>query len=203
MGIFNKIFNRNRINNDIITIVSGLPRSGTSMMMKMLEAGGIMPLIDNIRTPDKDNPKGYYELERVKQLGKDNKWVYKARGKVIKVISMLLDYLPCNYHYKIIFMQRNMDEILASQQTMLKRKGKKTDKVKNDEIADKFFKHLKKTETWLAQQANMDVLYVNYNTIITNPHDNLIEINKFLKRDLNIKKMVDVIDPELYRHKTE
>ena len=95
--------------NDFLTIVSGLPRSGTSMMMSALVAGGLQALTDNIRTADEDNPKGYFELEKVKELDRDNSWLEDAGGKVVKIISALLKRLPDQYHYKIIFMRRNMD----------------------------------------------------------------------------------------------
>ncbi|NJN53987.1 MAG: sulfotransferase [Anaerolineae bacterium] len=120
MSFFKKLFKTDQP----VIIVSGLPRSGTSMMMKMLEVGGIPPLTDQIRTADNDNPKGYYEFERVKQLDKgDTAWVADAQGKVVKVISQLLRYLPADQEYRVIFMRRNMDEILASQQKMLINRG--------------------------------------------------------------------------------
>ena len=107
-----------------IVVVSGLPRSGTSMMMKMLEAGGIPPVTDELRTADDDNPKGYYEFERVKQMDKgDTAWVADAQGKVVKVISALLKHLPSSHNYQVIFLRRHMSEILASQRKMLIRRG--------------------------------------------------------------------------------
>src|SRR5215510_4110835 len=92
--------------NDTITIVSGLPRSGTSMMMKMLAAGGLEPLTDNIRTADEDNPKGYFEFERVKQIEQDNTWLEYARSRVVKLISALLNLLPPSCHYQVVLMVR-------------------------------------------------------------------------------------------------
>ena len=131
----------------IVTIVSGLPRSGTSMMMKMLEAGGLPPLTDNLRTADEDNPKGYYEFERVKQLPKgDVAWLPDAQGKVVKVIAALLPSLPGGYHYRVIFMQRAMPEVLASQRQMLIRRGEDPNKIPDDVIAKLFEKHLKQVE---------------------------------------------------------
>ena len=91
---------------DVVTIVSGLPRSGTSMMMKMLEAGGIELLIDRVRVADADNPKGYYEFERVKQIETDQAWLPEAQGKAVKMISALLRHLPADCRYRIIFMER-------------------------------------------------------------------------------------------------
>jgi len=98
-----------------IIVVSGLPRSGTSMMMRMLEAAGIQPLTDHIRTADSDNLKGYYEFERVKKLKEgDVAWLSDAQGKAVKIIAALLIELPSNYEYHVLFMRRKMEEILAS-----------------------------------------------------------------------------------------
>mgnify|MGYP001814252456 FL=1 len=120
-----------------INVVSGLPRSGTSLMMKMLEAGGIPPMTDNIRTADDDNPKGYYEYERVKKMPDgDVAWVKDAQGKAVKVIAALLEYLPDDYIYKVLFMRRSMDEILASQKQMLIRSGKPTDEISDEKLAE-------------------------------------------------------------------
>src|SRR5215468_11569905 len=129
------------MNKQPLVIVSGLPRSGTSMMMKMLAAGGIEPLTDNIRTADEDNPKGYFELERVKQIESDKAWLEDARSRVVKLISALLKHLPPSYQYKVIFMRRAMSEILASQRKMLMRRGEPADKVPDEKMAAMFNKH--------------------------------------------------------------
>lgn len=184
-----------------VYIVSGLPRSGTSMMMKMLEAGGIEVFIDNIRVPDEDNPKGYYEFERVKQLAKDASWMADAMGKVVKVISMLLEHLPCEYKYKIVFMQREMDEILVSQAKMLERSGKSGGNLSDRELAERFKRHLDHIETWLEGQPNIRTLYVNYNALIRSPHEILEKINRFMDNTLETGKMLDIIDPTLYRQR--
>ena len=172
-------------------------------MMKMLENCGIEPFIDNIRIPDEDNPKGYYELERVKQLEKDNSWLHKAQGKVVKVISMLLYHLPPGYEYKVIFMQRNMDEVLASQAAMLLRKGKNNNGISDEELSVNFARHLKSIETWLKQQSNIKVLYISYNELLKSPHKNVIKINNFMNHLLNDAKMLEIIDPGLYRQRRE
>jgi len=185
-----------------ITIVSGLPRSGTSMMMKMLEAGGIPPLTDRIRTADDDNPKGYYEFERVKKLDKgDTTWVVEAFGKSVKVISALLKYLPADYEYKVIFMRRSTEEILASQKQMLIRRGEPTDRVGDDELADYFAKHLNAVEQWLQSQPNVSVLYSSYNRVLESPLESAQEINRFLDNRLDVQAMAAVVDPDLYRQK--
>src|SRR5512134_2763803 len=148
----------------VITIVSGLPRSGTSMMMKLLEAGGLPPVTDNIRSADEDNPKGYYEFERVKQLTKgDVAWLPDAQGKAVKVIAALLPHLPAGYHYRVIFMQRAMPEVLASQRQMLIRRGEDPDKIPDDVLAKLFEKHLKQVNDWVGRQPNVERLDVNYN----------------------------------------
>lgn len=201
MNFLKKLFGNSPKRN--ITIVSGLPRSGTSMMMKMLEAGGIPPLTDKIRAADDDNPKGYYEFERVKKLDKgDTGWVDEAQGKSVKVISALLKYLPADYDYKVIFMRRRTEEILASQKQMLVRRGEPTDRVSDDELADYFAKHLKTVEYWLQTQPNVDVLYISYNRVLESPLDLSREVNRFLENRLDMQSMAAVVDPNLYRQKT-
>ena len=172
----------------VIIIVSGLPRSGTSMMMKMLEASGMEILTDNLRSADENNPKGYYEFERVKELkAGDFDWLSQAQGKVVKVISALLEYLPNQYQYKIIFMRRNMDEILSSQRQMLLRNGKQADNVSDGKLAALYEDHLKKVEAWLEQQPNMSMLYINYNQTLSDPETNVNSINQFLEGKLDLK----------------
>ncbi|NIR50324.1 sulfotransferase [candidate division KSB1 bacterium] len=186
---------------ETITVVSGLPRSGTSMMMKMLEAGGLEILTDNLRTADADNPKGYYEFEAVKQLDKSKDWLKHAEGKVVKVISQLLKELPPNYTYKVIFMRRKMDEVLASQKKMLIRRGEPTDKVSDEKMAKIFSVHLTQVEEWLEKQPNMNVLYVHYNEILKQPSKYIEKINDFLENSLDTDKMMSVVDKSLYRQR--
>jgi hypothetical protein len=188
--------------NSEIIIVSGLPRSGTSMMMKMLESTGLEILTDNLRTADENNPKGYYEFERVKQLKQgDFDWLPAAQGKVVKIISALLEYLPNRYQYKIIFMQRSMDEVLSSQRQMLVRDGKPDDKVPDEKLAELYGNHLKKIQTWLEQQPNMSTLFISYNQILHDPEPDLNRLKKFLGGNLDIKRMLQVVDKNLYRER--
>lgn len=189
--------------NTEIILVSGLPRSGTSMMMKMLEAGGLEILTDNLRQADEDNPKGYYELERVKQLDKseDKSWLGEAQGKVVKIISQLLPHLPEDYCYKVIFMRRNMEEILASQKQMLIRRGEPTDAVSDGRLAGLFEKHLEQIDAWLKKKTNFEVLYVHYNEILAQPQPYIDQINAFLGGDLNTEEMQTVIEPSLHRQR--
>jgi len=184
-----------------LVIVSGLPRSGTSMMMKMLAAGGIEPLTDNIRTADEDNPKGYFELERVKQIETDKAWLEDARGKAVKLISALLKHLPADYSYKIIFMRRSMPEILASQRQMLARRGEATDKVPDEKMAAMFEKHLAQVEVWLREQKNIETLFVNYNEVLSDPRTASQQISSFLDGRVHSEAMFEVIDAALYRQR--
>lgn len=190
------------LDSETVVIVSGLPRSGTSMMMKMLETGGLVPLTDEIREPDPDNPKGYYEFERVKQLDKgDKEWVAEARGKVVKVISALLKHLPDTYQYKVIFMRRAIEETLRSQKKMMVRRGTDSDKVDDAQMSALFRAHLKQVEAWLGKQPNVQVLYISYNEMLTDPTEQAEAVNEFLHGTLDIEKMVGVVDPKLYRNR--
>ena len=184
-----------------ITIVSGLPRSGTSLMMMMLEASGMPVLTDHIRTADADNPKGYYEFERVKAIERDQAWLKEADGKAVKMISALLKYLPQNYAYRIIFMRREMEEILASQRQMLIRRGEPTDTVSDERIAELSNQHLHRAATWIDDQPNIDVLYVSYNEILKNPLIQARHVAEFIDIDLNVEKMSQVVDSSLYRQR--
>lgn len=185
-----------------ITIVSGLPRSGTSMMMKMLEAGGLTPLTDGIRSSDEDNPKGYYEFERVKKLKDgDTAWLPEAQGKVVKIISALLICLPDVYTYQTIFMTREIPEILASQKKMLVRRGEDPDKINDGELETLFKKHLQQTYDWIGRQQKMRCLKVSYNDLLKDPESRLKEVSAFLDNGPDPKKMANIIDPALYRQK--
>ena len=185
-----------------ITVVSGLPRSGTSMMMKALEAGGLPVVTDAERVADEDNPKGYYEMERVKQMDKgDTSWLADAPGKVVKVISALLEHLPAGYQYRVIFMQRAMPEVLASQKKMLERRGEPTDRVSDEELARLFARHLQKVDTWLRAQPNFQVLTIDYNRMLADPAAYVGQINHFLGGKLDEQRMAEVVDPRLYRNR--
>ena len=185
-----------------ITVVSGLPRSGTSMMMQILQAGGMEILTDEVRFADDDNPKGYYELERVKKLKTgDTQWLAEAQGKAVKVVSSLLESLPGQYDYKIIFMQRDMGEILASQKQMLIRRGEPTDKASDEMMAALFQQHLASVQTWLAAQPNLRVLTVPYTGLLQDPRPNIEAIVRFLDLPLNVEGMCEIPDRQLYRQR--
>ena len=186
---------------EYIIIVSGLPRSGTSMMMRMLAAGGLDIVADEIRKADDDNPHGYYELEQVKKIDKDPSFLDNCYGKAVKIISLLLYNLPKDKQYKIIFMRRDIGEILASQKTMLVRKGNYTREDEEKDMKMIFEKHLMQIDTWIHQQENIDFLYVNYNDIIGNPLQYAHVINNFLENCLDAEKMASTVDTILYRER--
>ena len=193
-------------NGEIINIVSGLPRSGTSMMMRMLEAGGIEPLIDHIRSADEDNPRGYYEFERVKQIKDDQDWLDDAAGKVVKMVSMLLLDLPADRRYRIVFMRREMKEVLASQRKMEERNGKEVKKgaeaAKDDlMMAALYRKHLVKVHSFLERAGNIDLLYVRYNDVLADPKAQIEMVNEFFGGTLDTEKMAVVVEPALYRQR--
>ena len=200
---FKSLFNSDD-EKEAVVVVSGLPRSGTSMLMSMLDAGGIPPITDNIRMADEDNPKGYYEFERVKALDKgDTAWVADAQGKSVKVISALLKQLPPEYRYRIIYIRRNMPEILASQRKMLLRRGEDPDKVDDAQMAALFEKHVSQVESWLREQSNMQVLYVHYSDILADPEKEARRINDFMGGEMQVERMAEAVDPDLYRNRQD
>jgi hypothetical protein len=182
-----------------IIVVSGLPRSGTSLMMQMLDQGGIEVVTDNIRTPDRDNPKGYYEYELVKKIKTDKSWLPATRGKAFKMVSQLLYDLPAGEQYRIVFMERNLDEMLASQDKMLERLGRSA--APSSEMKRSYALHLERIRAWLRQQANMQVCYVDYAQLIERPEEQARHVNEFLGGRANAEEMAKTVDPALYRNR--
>ncbi len=205
MGFLKRLFGKEEAKKrEPVVVVSGLPRSGTSMMMRMLDQGGIPPITDEIREADVDNPKGYYEFERVKQLDKgDHGWLPDAEGKAVKVISALLKHLPAGHEYKVIFMRRDVQEVLASQKKMLINRGEDTDRVSDEELEELYKKHLGQVMGWLTSQPNVALLNVSYNNLLANPRAELVAVNQFLGGGLEIESMASVADPTLYRNRKE
>jgi hypothetical protein len=171
------------------------------MMMQAIEAGGIPALTDNIRKEDEDNPKGYYEFEPVKKTKEDPSWVPTARGKVVKLVYRLLYDLPDNEEYRIIFMQRSLTEVLASQRKMLDRSGKEGANVDDAKMKELFKSELQKFEQWVSKKGNFKVLPVNHKDMITNPGPECDKIGKFLSGLFDPKAAAAVVDPSLYRNK--
>lgn len=189
-----------------IIIVSGLPRSGTSLMMQLLEAGGVAPLTDGLREADPDNPKGYYEFERVKKLDKgDVAWLAEAQGRAVKVISALVTYLPPQYTYRVLFVERALSETLASQAKMLERRQTTAEESEpaDAQLLQSFQQHLFETKRWLMEQPNMQTLLVQHRELMENALAQAKRINDFLGGELDVAAMAQVIDPNLYRNQSE
>src|SRR5262245_52120992 len=186
-----------------IVVVSGLPRSGTSMAMKMLEAGGVPIVTDGIRTADESNPKGYYEFERVKELDKngDMAWLGDARGKAVKIISFLLTYLPDAYDYRVVFMNRDIDEVLASQNKMLTARGETAEAADDEKMREVYGKHLEKVGRFLRGRQCFKTLQVGYRDVVDNPAAEARRMNDFLGGRLDVARMAAVADRELYRNR--
>jgi hypothetical protein len=184
----------------MITIVSGLPRSGTSLMMQMLAAGGVPVLSDGERKADTDNPRGYLEWERIKQLPKDPAIIAEAEGKVVKVISQLLLSLPDGHEYRVIFMQRPLPEVLKSQEEMLRRRGTFDPAVDSSPIEEAFQRHLIEVNRWL-NKANAAVLRVHYHRTLREPRGTAEAVAEFLKVPLDVEAMTREVDQSLYRNR--
>ena len=205
MSFFSKLISRPSKEQDRakpVYIVSGLPRSGTSMMMKMLSSGGLPVVMDSIRQADEDNPNGYFEIELSKKL-KDGEvtWIYKASGKVVKVISYLLEYLPKDLNYFVVFMEREIKEILASQHKMLERRNEKS-LVSDEEMTAQYNDHLRSVKYWLPRQPNIRVLYVSYNSMVNQPEGLCNSIVDFLELPLDVKAMCEIPNQSLYRNRS-
>lgn len=173
------------------------------MLMQMLEKGGLSIVSDEQRTPDEDNPKGYHELERVKDLDKNlgKEWLKEHRGQVIKIISFLLQDLPLDLNYKVIFMRRDLDEVLRSQNKMLERRGEKGADVPDDKMRRNYDQHLRKVRYRLNRLPNFKVLYLDYAKVVQDPHHEAGRICEFLGTDLDLEKMVNAVESGLYRNR--
>lgn len=202
MTPFGQVLRRLRYGKPIV-VVSGLPRSGTSMAMKMLEAGGMPILVDGIRTADISNPKGYYEFEPVKELDKggDVAWLASARGKAVKIISFLLTWLPETYDYRVIFMQRDLREVLASQNAMLARRGETPGSAGDEQMRRMYEDHLQKVARFMANRSCFSAMFVDYRDVVQNPRDAAGRINGFVGGTLDVDRMAAIADPALYRNR--
>ena len=184
-----------------VTVVSGLPRSGTSLAMQMIHAGGIPALTDGQRTSDDSNPRGYFELERVKQLKQDKSWLDEAAGKVVKVIHLLLAELPDDRPYRVVFMQRDLREVVQSQATMLARSGRAGGQLAPERLIAVYEQQLKTVEQWLAARPNFSVLRVPYAQLVSDPAGVVPTVNTFLGGTLDEARMRSAVDPGLHRNK--
>jgi len=187
-----------------IVVVSGLPRSGTSMAMRMLEAADLPIVADGLREADEDNPKGYFELERVKDLAQESDWdwLQDARGKAIKIISYLLKELPEGHNYKVVFMRRDLREVLASQAKMLDRRGE-TNQTDDERMVELYENDLWKASYQLKNNSRFETLMVSYRDVLDDPMEQAQRINVFLGGGHDVEKMASAVDPKLYRNRAE
>ncbi len=201
MSILDKILGRGR--GEPVVVISGLPRSGTSMAMKMVEAAGIEPFQDGIRSADEDNPKGYYEFEQVKELDKsaDKRWVKRARGRALKVISYLLKDLPPDNDYRVIFLHRSLEEVLRSQAKMLERRGEKSD-VSDERMTEIYQVHLREVKRTLETRREFTTLDLHYSDVVRDSAGQAKRIAEFLGLAPGAAaKMAQQVDQELYRNR--
>ena len=185
-----------------IVVVSGLPRSGTSMAMKMLHAGGLSLVTDGKRSADEDNPKGYYEDERIMDLARasDKSWLRESRGLGLKVISHLLKELPPDNNYKVLFIRRDMNEILASQAKMLARRGEDS-QTDDERMSELFEADLWRARYQLNRGSHFDWLELHYRDFHADPQAQASRIASFLGQSLDVDKMAAVVDPALWRNR--
>jgi hypothetical protein len=182
-----------------IVVVSGLPRSGTSLMMQMLHAGGIEVVTDHLQAADVDNPRGYFEFETAKKIERDTSWLPRMRGKAFKMVSQLLYHLPPTEQYRIIFIERNLEEVLVSQEKMLERRNAAA--APRQRMKEAFMLHLEKLFGWLHEQENVRVLVINYNQLLDDSRRHAEKISQFLHGTLTVEAMVQTVDPVLYRNR--
>jgi len=185
----------------MITIVSGLPRSGTSLMMQMLVAGGMPPLSDGERAADADNPRGYLEWERIKTLPNDPACIAEGEGKVVKVISRLLLSLPTGHEYRVIFMQRPLPEVLASQEQMMKRRGTYKEGGNPAIMAAAFEKHLREVYAWMDSKTYVKGVRIPYHEVLNQPKGIAQQLSEFVGIPLNVDAMIQQVDTSLYRNR--
>ena len=203
MGTLARFVRRLR-NGRPIVVVSGLPRSGTSMMMQMLQAGGLEILTDAVRTADGSNPKGYLEFEAVKDLdkGPPPPWLAGARGKAVKIVSSLVRWLPEGHDYRVIFMRRNLDEVILSQNKMLADRGSHPDVAQNDRVKHLYQAHVEDTLRLLRGRRSVSMLVVDYSEALARPVDTARQIGRFLQAGLDVDRMAAAADPNLYRNRS-
>jgi hypothetical protein len=182
--------------NEIITVVTGLPRSGTSLMMQLLEKIGINPMTDGVRTRDASNPEGYYEYERVKGIFKDNSFLSLCKGKSVKIVTPLPMFLDKKLNYRVLFMRRAMEEILKSQETMLK----KDQQAEREKFSTIYSQHLAKTYQFL-ENSKIAYLDVEHRSLINDSESEIKKILTFLEKDADLTSLINIVKPDLYRNR--
>jgi hypothetical protein len=184
-----------------VIVVCGLPRSGTSVLMQILAAGGIEVLVDGVRQPDEDNPRGYYELDHVKRIRQESSWLVDARGKAVKIVTPLAFDLPNTERYRMLLVERALEEVLISQEKMLARLG--CPAIPRDTMKAAYTGLMTRFDGWLEKQPHIEVLRIDYRALVTNPRVQAERIHGFLGGTGNMEAMAAAIDPSLYRNRTQ
>ena len=170
------------------------------MMMRMLELGGLPVLTDRLRAADDDNPNGYYEYEAVKQTAEDSSWLEGSEGNAVKMVYRLLYDLPADHQYRVLFMRRNLDEVLASQQVMLSRHGV-ADEVSHAQMMKLFRAEIDAFYKWVEGQSHIELIDVDYNLMLSDSREELAKVNEFLGGSLDVDNMLSGVDESLYRNR--
>ncbi len=173
------------------------------MMMRMLERGGMPVMTDGVRNADDDNPLGYYEWEAVKRLDKDTSWLPDAYGKAVKAIYVFLYSLPKEHRYKVLFMRRNLEEVIASQKVMLQRRHEEGGRLNDYQLAESFDQQLRRLDHWMGQQENFAIRNLDYNKVLADPEMAVLEIDRFLGLQLDTEAMITAVDPSLHRQRSD
>lgn len=186
-----------------VTVVSGVPRSGTSLMMQMLAAGGLPPLVDDQRPADPSNPRGYFEFDPVKRLRLDRSWLDRANGHAVKIIHLLLRELPTDgqFNYRVLMMIRPLAEVVASQTAMLERSGKKG--APADVLIATYQNQLRDVRDWLGRHECFQCIDVPYHDLLTQTPYTAHRINEFLDIKLDIEAMTSAVSPSLCHHRSD
>lgn len=190
-----------------ILVVSGLPRSGTSMVMQMLGAGGAPLLADDLRPADADNPRGYFEYEPLKRIRFNHDWVPQAEGKTFKLVSPLLEYLPTGLDYRVVLVERDLAEVVASQRAMLARTGRQGSKLSEAELIAAYERQQAVIGTVLATRRDFTVFHIEHRRILADPVGEVRRLAQFVSPiwpniQLDQPAMVAAVDPSLYRQRS-
>ena len=182
-----------------VVVVTGLPRSGTSMLMQMLAAGGLEAFSDGARAPDANNPRGFLEHARVRALARDAEWLPEADGRAVKVVAPLLPHLPAGPAYRVVWLDRDLDEVLRSQRRMLARLGRPA--APDDTLRAAYARHLEAAAAWTETTPRVGVLRLDYARVTEAPTEAARTLAAFLDRGLDVEAIAAAVDPALYRER--
>ena len=185
----------------MITVVSGVPRSGTSLMMQMLAAGGMELLTDGVRAADEDNLRGYFEWEPVKRLPRELELIAAAEGKAVKVVSALVWALPADREYRVIYMERPLEEVAASQAVMIGRRGAQAPALEGAALIAALRAHQHQVLAQLGQRAHIALCLVHYHQLLATPREEAQRIRDFLGLPLEVEAMARQVEPSLHRQR--